>query len=253
MDWERCAEHIFESVGGKENISDFSCCSTRLIIVIKDLGNVNLEQLKSLDGVERLSNRDGELQLTLGTGNVVKAFNSFVDITGLKLKVRENEDEPDFIEIKKNNETPGEVIIESPVKGTMINVEDIKDDNISSGILGQGFGVIPCEGIVRAPFDGTVLSVFPTFHAIGIKADNGMQILIHIGVNTSKLDGKYFEALVKQGDQIKKDQELIVFDLESIRNENYDVTTAVLITNHEDFNNIKFVMTQKERLTEEIQ
>lgn len=148
----------------------------------------------------------------------------------------------EFIEVKKNNMESQEVSLESPVKGDFIKLEDIKDDEISSGILGQGFGVIPKEGIVTAPFRGTVLSLFPTRNALGIKDEDGMQLLIYIGINTSALDGKYFKALVKQGDNIEKGQELLLFDINAIKNEGYDVTTAVIITNHEDYENIKFIM-----------
>lgn len=146
------------------------------------------------------------------------------------------------IEIKKNSMVNNEITIESPVKGRIIKQEDIKDNDIASGILGQGFGVLPEKGIVKAPFDGVVLSLFPTMHAIGIGEEDGIQMLIHVGVNTANLEGKYFFALVEQGEKIKKNQPILKFDLESIKNEGYDITTAVLVTNHEKFENIRFIM-----------
>lgn len=149
----------------------------------------------------------------------------------------------EIVEIKKNNMESDEIVIESPVKGKIIKLEEIKDNDIASGILGQGIGVIPESGIVTAPFDGAVLSLFPTRHAIGIGEDDGIQILVHIGINTSALEGKYFVSPVRQGDRIKKNQPILTFDLEAIKNEGYDITTAVIVTNHEKFENIKFIMT----------
>ena len=151
--------------------------------------------------------------------------------------------EKEFIEIKKNDMESEGIVIDSPVKGSFVKLEDIKDNDISAGILGQGYGVIPKEGIIRAPFNGEVLSLFPTQHAIGLGSDDGIQILIHVGVHTSVLEGKYFEALVKQGDKVRKGQQILRFDMDSLTSEDYDITTAVLITNHEKYENIKFVMT----------
>lgn len=149
----------------------------------------------------------------------------------------------EIVEIKKNNMESDEIIIESPIKGNIIKLEEIKDNDISSGILGQGIGIIPQIGIVKAPFDGVVLSLFPTHHAIGIGEENGIQLLIHVGVNTSTLNGKHFIAPVQQGDKIKKNQTILLFDLDTIKSEGYDITTAVIVTNHEKFENIKFIMT----------
>ena len=79
-------------------------------------------------------------------------------------------------------------------------------------------------------------------HALGMKADDGMQILIHIGIHTSELEGKYFKSFIKQGERVVKGQQLLWFDVDAIKGEGYDVTSAVIITNHEDYENIKFVM-----------
>lgn len=137
-------------------------------------------------------------------------------------------------EIKEENKSKREVIY-SPIKGEIKPLGAIKDAAFSSGVLGKGVAIVPEEGKVVAPFDGTVMTLFPTKHAIGIVSDNGCELLIHIGLNTVQLDGKYFEAKVKQGDKIKKGQTLVTFDMDNIIKEGYNLETPVLVTNHADY------------------
>ena len=126
-------------------------------------------------------------------------------------------------------------VIYSPIKGKVKPLEQIKDEAFASGVLGQGVAIEPTEGKVVAPFDGTVMTIFPTKHAIGIVSDNGCELLIHIGLNTVELDGKYFESFVKQGDKIKKGQTLVTFDIENISKEGYCLETPVIVTNFSDY------------------
>ena len=126
-------------------------------------------------------------------------------------------------------------VIYSPIKGKVKPLEQIKDEAFASGVLGQGVAIEPTEGKVVAPFDGTVMTIFPTKHAIGIISDNGCELLIHIGLNTVELDGKYFESFVKQGDKIKKGQTLVTFDIENISKEEYCLETPVIVTNFSDY------------------
>ena len=126
-------------------------------------------------------------------------------------------------------------VIYSPIKGEVKPLDQVQDEAFSSGVLGQGVGIIPEEGKVVAPFDGTVMTLFPTKHAIGIVSDNGCELLIHIGLNTVQLEGKYFESFVKQGDKFKKGQTLITFDIEKISKEGYCLETPVVVTNYSDY------------------
>lgn len=129
-------------------------------------------------------------------------------------------------------------VIYSPIKGEVKSLEQIKDEAFSSGVLGQGVAIVPTEGKIVAPFDGTVMTIFPTKHAIGIISDNGCELLIHIGLNTVELDGKYFESFVKQGDKIKKGQKLITFDMEKISKEGYCLETPVIVTNFSNYTDV---------------
>lgn len=125
--------------------------------------------------------------------------------------------------------------VASPVKGTAIALSEVKDEVFSKNIVGKGAAVIPAEGKVYAPVDGVAVSVFDTKHAIGIKAEDGTEILIHIGLDTVELGGKHFTAHINQGDAIKKGQLLMEFDIEAIKAAGYDVVTPVIISNTDDY------------------
>lgn len=125
--------------------------------------------------------------------------------------------------------------VDSPVTGTVIPLSEVKDDVFSKEVVGKGAAVIPEKGEIVAPEDGTVASVFDTGHALGMVTGDGIELLIHIGLDTVELKGKYFKTHVKQGDTVKKGQLLITFDIEAIRAAGYDVTTPVLVSNSAEY------------------
>lgn len=127
---------------------------------------------------------------------------------------------------------PGALV--SPLQGTVVALADVKDEVFSSGVLGKGVAVLPSKGELCAPVDGVVTMVPDTRHAISVKDASGAEILMHIGMDTVALNGKYYEALVKAGDTVRKGQLLIKFDIDSIKAAGYDVTTPVVITNSDD-------------------
>lgn len=128
--------------------------------------------------------------------------------------------------------------VNQPIEGKIIPLNQVEDDAFSQEVLGKGIAIIPSEGKVYAPFDGTVITLFPTKHAIGIVSDNGCEVLIHIGMNTVQLNGKYFTSHVQQGDKVKKGQLLVEFDIDHILQEGYNLETPVIITNTKDYSNI---------------
>lgn len=125
--------------------------------------------------------------------------------------------------------------IASPIKGRVLKLESVKDAAFASGVLGKGAAVLPEEGKVYAPASGIVSALFPTLHALGIETDDGVQILIHIGLDTVQLNGEGFQAMIKQGDRIEKGQLLITFDKEFIESKGYCIETPVLVSNSDDF------------------
>ncbi|MBR3739989.1 MAG: PTS glucose transporter subunit IIA [Clostridia bacterium] len=125
-----------------------------------------------------------------------------------------------------------------PVKGTVIAREQIPDDTFASGVLGDGVGIQPADDKVVAPFDGTISSVAESQHAVGIEA-NGMEMLIHVGVDTVNMKGDGFTCLVKEGDAVKAGQPLIIFDRAKIKAAGYSDTVAVLLTNSDDLEGVE--------------
>ena len=131
------------------------------------------------------------------------------------------------------NKEPAQIV--SPVAGRVIPLSEVADPAFAEGILGKGIAVVPAEGEFRAAASGEVTMVFETGHAVSIKADNGAELIIHIGLDTVQLKGQHFTAHVKAGDRVNVGDLLITADLEAIRAAGYDVVTPVIICNTPDF------------------
>lgn len=127
----------------------------------------------------------------------------------------------------------GREIIGSPLTGEIIPMEEVHDQVFASGAIGKGIALIPLEGKVYAPADGTVAMLYDTLHAIGFQTVHGTELLIHVGLDTVKLEGKYFNAHVKQGDAVKKGDLLLEFSMDKIRESGYELETPVIVTNKE--------------------
>jgi PTS system beta-glucosides-specific IIC component len=131
--------------------------------------------------------------------------------------------------------------ISSPVEGKVIPLSQVKDQVFSAGLLGKGVGIEPTGNEIVAPFDGTISTLFPTKHAIGIVSENGTELLIHIGIETVELNGKFFETHVKQGDYVKRGQLLVSADFAKITEAGYNTQIPVIITNSQDYASIESV------------
>ena len=125
--------------------------------------------------------------------------------------------------------------LKSVVEGEAVPLNEINDQAFSTGALGKGIGIKPISHVIHSPIDGEVLTVFPTKHAIGLRSDQGVEVLIHIGIDTVSLEGKYFTMNVKQGDRVRTGQPIGEVDFEKVREAGYDPTTIVVITNTNDF------------------
>ena len=132
----------------------------------------------------------------------------------------------------------------APLAGHAIPLEEVSDAVFSQKVMGDGLAIQPTGGKVYAPFDGEVASIFDTKHAIGLNADNGMEVLIHIGIDTVNLQGQYYEAHVKAGDRVHKGDLLISFDKDAIEQAGYETVTPVILTNTDDYSSIETVIGQ---------
>lgn len=168
------------------------------------------------------------------------------DMTDGKVEKVENKDNKDAL-VKQ------EVIV-SPIKGDVLPLSEVKDEVFSQGLLGKGVAIEPKEGKVVAPVDGTLTTLFPTHHALGITSDNGAEILIHVGMDTVQLEGKCFTPKVKQGERVKAGQVLLEFDIKGIKEAGYHVTTPVIVSNSDNYLDIigtdkKDINTEEDLLT----
>ena len=129
-------------------------------------------------------------------------------------------------------------VVYSPLQGNAIALEEVNDATFATGVLGKGFAIVPEEGKVYAPFDGTLELVYDTKHALGMTSKDGIEVLIHVGLNTVELNGAHYTAHAASGDTIKKGQLLLEFDMDAIKKAGYDLTTPVLITNSDQYADI---------------
>lgn len=142
------------------------------------------------------------------------------------------------------------VKLASPVKGMVMPISQVKDEAFASKAMGDGVGILPEEGKLYAPFDGSADVVFPTGHAVGMTGENGFEILLHIGIDTVQLDGKGFKTYINQGDQVKKGDLLVEFDQELIEKEGYDTTVIYIVTNMDDVKGLETVSGKTEVLAD---
>lgn len=139
------------------------------------------------------------------------------------------------VENKTTVADPKAEVLSKPVDGQVVALSEVNDEVFSSGMIGEGFGIIPTSGELIAPEDGVITMLFETNHAIGLKTRNGAELLFHIGLDTVQLEGKHFTPYVKAGDQVKQGQPLIQFDLDAIKAAGFDPIVICVVTNQENF------------------
>lgn len=240
---------ILKGLGGKENLSDVDCCATRLRVTVNDASKVMDDMLKA-SGASGVIHKGNGVQVIYGPKvSVIKSdLEDFIDspysddpdsIIGTEKASDKIEEKPQN-EGAENTETNGKTItLYSHMNGTAVKLEDVEDEVFSQKILGEGAAVEPSEGKLYAPCDGKIDSVFDTKHAVNMVSDDGVEILLHIGIDTVKLGGQYFEAHVSDGQEVKKGDLLISFDMDKIKAAGYKVTTPLIIGNTDDFASVE--------------
>ncbi len=240
---------ILKGLGGKDNLSDVDCCATRLRVTVNDASKVMDDMLKA-SGASGVIHKGNGVQVIYGPKvSVIKSdLEDFIDspysddpdsIIGTEEASDKIEEKPQT-EGAENTETNGKTItLYSHMNGTVVKLEDVEDDVFSQKILGEGAAVEPSEGKLYAPCDGKIDSVFDTKHAVNMVSDDGVEILLHIGIDTVKLGGQYFEAHVSDGQEVKKGDLLISFDMDKIKAAGYKVTTPLIIGNTDDYASVE--------------
>jgi sugar PTS system EIIA component len=165
---------------------------------------------------------------------------------GLFNKLKNKRQEETIIENSENG------IIYAPMEGEVIPLKEIRDGVFSEGMLGKGFGMKPSEGNLYAPFDGEVILITPTKHAIAIKSREGMELLIHVGIDTVNMNGEGFHQLVKPGDRVKCGQAIMTFSISDIEVAGYETTTAIIVTNSQEFVNVDVLVEGVSKRSEKI-
>ncbi|MCO6545757.1 MAG: PTS glucose transporter subunit IIA [Gilliamella sp.] len=160
--------------------------------------------------------------------------------------IHKNKSQTDEIDNSSSNNigTENKTTIYSPMSGKVHPLSEVKDPTFASELMGKGIAIIPTIGQAVAPDDGEVVSLFRTKHAIGFQTESGAEILIHIGIDTVKLDGQHFEAHVEAGSKVKKGDLLVSFDIEAIKQAGFEVTTPIIITNSDSYQDIQCIFKQ---------
>ncbi|MGY4689550.1 glucose-specific PTS transporter subunit IIBC [Salibacterium sp. K-3] len=226
--------NVLEAFGGKENLKNLDACITRLRITVHDKGEVNKNRLKKLgaSGVMEVGNN---VQAIFGPkSDALKS--QMQDIIEGRAPSAPSEETPELDPDKEAEpavkiEEGSSIVIGGIVDGTLMPIEDVPDDVFSGKMMGDGFAVKPENGEFVSPVDGTIHNVFPTKHAVGIKTEEGLEILVHIGLDTVNMKGEGFDVHVEEGSEVKQGQPLVTADLDLIEEKASSTITPVVFTN----------------------
>ena len=233
------SEAITRGLGGKKNISDVDCCATRLRCTVKDASRVNDGILKAT-GASGVVHKGQGVQVIYGPNVTVIKSNLEDYLETAPDTYAETEDTEDIQDTAVQTQEAEEqkvverIVISSPITGVAADLSTAPDEAFAQKMMGDGAVVTPEDPFVRAPEDGEVAFVFDTKHAIGFITDSGVSLLIHVGIDTVKLNGGGFEALVESGQTVKKGDPMLKLDLEYLKANAPSVTSPVLCTELED-------------------
>lgn len=235
---------IAQGLGGAANISDVDCCATRLRCTVHDASKVDQQVLKSTGAAGVIQKGQG-VQVVYGPQvNIIKAnLEDYLRSGAAGAEQTAIQAEPESQEEAKleHGALLRTIVIGSPFHGESAPITASPDEAFAEKMMGDGATVVPCEGVVTAPCDATISFVFDTNHAIGLELEDGVEMLIHVGINTVALKGQGFKALVQEGDQVKKGDKLLEFDLDYIRENASSTSSPVLFTTMEDNQQLRLI------------
>lgn len=216
------AINVLQALGGKENIRNLDACITRLRVSVKSNKKVDKAKLKSLGASGVLEVGD----------NVQAIFGPKSDQLKTQIqKVMKGEVASALIIDAPNKNKAGKDHFVMPLDGRLLELKDVPDEVFAAKMMGEGFAIEPINGEVVSPVDGKVATLFPTKHAIGIVSDNGLEVLIHFGIDTVNLKGAGFETFVEQGDTVKAGQLLLRANLDEVKSQAKSLITPIIFTN----------------------
>lgn len=236
---------IVKGLGGKANISDVDCCATRLRMTVFDAALVDEATLKA-SGAAGVIKKGNGVQVIYGPKvTVIKsnledylqhhvdAHHTDAPVNVAPAKVEKNEEKKESV-----SESAGNVTVYAPMEGNAVPLKAINDGVFSEDMLGKGIAIEPTVGKVTAPFDGKVAMIYTTKHAIALTSNEGVEILIHVGIDTVQLNGKYYDIKVAVGDEVKAGDLLAEFDIKGIESEGYRTITPIIVANTDAFKDV---------------
>lgn len=232
---------ILTGLGGLENLSDLDCCATRLRVTVQDPDKVSDSMLKA-SGASGVLRKGNGVQVIYGPQvSVIKsALDEFLESPqaahAAELANQDVSQEPNTPEPSQAGQSQ---LLHAHMNGKVVPLEQVPDEAFSGKVLGDGCAIEPTDGKLYAPCDGVIDTVFETCHAVNMRSDQGAELLLHVGIDTVKLGGKYFTAHVQDGQQVKTGDLLLSFDADKIRQAGYQLTTPLIVCNSEDYNKME--------------
>ncbi|MCG5105173.1 glucose-specific PTS transporter subunit IIBC [Oceanobacillus alkalisoli] len=226
IDQNSVPAQVLEAMGGKENIAHLDACITRLRVSVNNQSEVDKDRLKKL-GASGVLEVGENIQAIFGPrSEIIKG--QMQDI--MAGKTPQVEEEQKITETSSNNSVQDDSFV-SPMTGEIKPITDVPDPVFAGKMMGDGFAILPTHGTIVSPVNGKIVNLFPTKHAIGIESESGREILIHFGIDTVKLEGEGFEALVAQDDEVKVGQPLLNVDLSYVKENAPSIMTPIIFTN----------------------